>query len=595
MEKIRNLHITLEKSDESGAEFPLKNRMQISYNGLNLFIDDQNPATITKAGTNQKTPVRLKYWEKDDDSFTLYFTDEVKFSAGLNISDNEDANSNASDTSSFYAFAELPENISTLYIPFKFNSYMKIEGSEGTKTILSGKKMMWELNTPLTNEKLIGFSKNNSRISYAIHNNVKKFSFDSITEVALASQELYHDSRSAIKSNLISAFKANTQEVNLSEQVAISYVAAQAEIGNYTSAIEEIPVSLKKSKTRTYLSTPYFNSLVDMYKILETYIASTEVQISKAAATNSLDLFTVRNIACFLCISSNKAAVVQNLQNAASADIAHASLAQATGIIQTYIDLYKLMPEYAALLLPAVENCVSRIADACNYDGNALTISENDTFVSVIQAAETGMAMLRYGQLSQNPVYEKSGYVIVNSYLNGTNSFDLRTLANLYPILFYDNSYYPHFAKIDLTDGNWTWAWTCAQDIRYKKDTDGSITLSIDFPTTYTHYLIIKGIPRFTSIYIYDISFRTDPRFENYNSSGYVYQPESKTLLLKSRHKQATEDIRLDYTVRPVVVEPEPRPGVIDISPEAASDSDSENEEAEPSDEDSAINEEHLR
>ena len=42
MEKIRNLHITLEKSDESGAEFPLKNRMQISYNGLNLFIDDQN-------------------------------------------------------------------------------------------------------------------------------------------------------------------------------------------------------------------------------------------------------------------------------------------------------------------------------------------------------------------------------------------------------------------------------------------------------------------------------------------------------------------------------------------------------------------------
>ena len=161
--------------------------------------------------------------------------------------------------------------------------------------------------------------------------------------------------------------------------------------------------------------------------------------------------------------------------------------------------------------------------------------------------------------------------------------------------MFYDNSYYPHFAKIDLTDGNWTWAWTCAQDIRYKKDTDGSITLSIDFPTTYTHYLIIKGIPRFTSIYIYDISFRTDPRFENYNSSGYVYQPESKTLLLKSRHKQATEDIRLDYTVRPVVVEPEPRPGVIDISPEAASDSDSENEEAEPSDEDSAINEEHLR
>ena len=60
MEKIRNLHITLEKSDESGAEFPLKNRMQISYNGLNLFIDDQNPALITKRGTNYLITKRLQ-------------------------------------------------------------------------------------------------------------------------------------------------------------------------------------------------------------------------------------------------------------------------------------------------------------------------------------------------------------------------------------------------------------------------------------------------------------------------------------------------------------------------------------------------------
>ncbi|WP_027728361.1 hypothetical protein [Treponema sp. C6A8] len=591
MEKIRNLHITLEKSDESGSEFPLKNRMQISYNGLNLFIDDQNPATISKSGTNQKIPVRLQTWEQDENSFTLHFTDDVNLTVGLNILDSDNESNEPLD-SSLYAIADLPDNISALYLPFKLNSYMKIEGSEGSKTILSGKKKSWELYTPVTAEKLVGFTKSNSRLSYAIHNEVRKFNFESITDLAIADSALFYEVRNNIKTSLINAFKSNTLETNLNEQVAISYVAAQAESGNYTSAIEEVPASIKKSKTRTYLSTPYFNSLADMNKILETYIASTEMQIVKAATTNSLDLFTVRNIANFLCISENRAAVVQLLQNAANADISHTSLAQATGIIQTYIDLYTLMPEYAAVILPAVENCVARIGDACNYDGNTLTISENDTFVSVIQAAETGMALMRFGKIAENPVYEKSGYVIINSYLNGTNSFDLRTLSNLYPILFFDNSYYPHFEKIDVTDNHWTWAWTCAKDIRYKKDGDTSITLSIDFPTTYTHYLIIKGIPRFTSIYIYDISFRTDPRFENYNSSGYVYQADSKTLLLKSRHKQSTEDIRLDYSVRPVVVEPEPRPGVIDISPEAAKAStpEPENEEAEPSEEDSASN-----
>ena len=39
--------------------------------------------------------------------------------------------------------------------------------------------------------------------------------------------------------------------------------------------------------------------------------------------------------------------------------------------------------------------------------------------------------------------------------------------------------------------------------------------------------------------------FRTDPRFEIYNSSGYVYQNANKSLLIKSRHKSKTELIRL--------------------------------------------------
>ncbi len=48
-------------------------------------------------------------------------------------------------------------------------------------------------------------------------------------------------------------------------------------------------------------------------------------------------------------------------------------------------------------------------------------------------------------------------------------------------------------------------------------------------------------------LYIYDVAFRTDPRFESYNSSGYVYLKESSSLLLKSRHRSRREEIRLIY------------------------------------------------
>ena len=91
------------------------------------------------------------------------------------------------------------------------------------------------------------------------------------------------------------------------------------------------------------------------------------------------------------------------------------------------------------------------------------------------------------------------------------------------------------------------WAWTCARTISYDKESDDILNLTIDFPEGYTHYVIIKGLPHFSTIYIYDMAFRTDPRFETYNSSGYVYRQQSKTLLLKSRHKTRKENIRFDF------------------------------------------------
>ena len=191
--------------------------------------------------------------------------------------------------------------------------------------------------------------------------------------------------------------------------------------------------------------------------------------------------------------------------------------------------------------------CIERITDACSFENNVLTISENDTFLSVIQAVETGIAILRYGDLTGNTTLQKAGYVLVNSYMSEATSFDLRTLANLYPVIAYDNTFIPHFDLVKGAEGSSVVAWTCAKSISAEKDADGSMSLSIEFTEGDTNYIIFTGIPQFARIYIYDMLYRTDPRFETYNSSGYVYKAASGTLLLKSRHKAATETIRFEY------------------------------------------------
>jgi hypothetical protein len=99
-------------------------------------------------------------------------------------------------------------------------------------------------------------------------------------------------------------------------------------------------------------------------------------------------------------------------------------------------------------------------------------------------------------------------------------------------------------------------AWTCAQDITYTESADHSeATITITFPQNDTHYIILKEIKPFTGINIYGIAFHTDPRFESYNSSGYVYNEQTRTLFLKSRHKDNREVIKLFFN-RPVSARP---------------------------------------
>ena len=539
IEKIGNLQISLEKAEESPANSngtPLINKLRLSYNGFNLFFDNQNPIKVNSANDSQEiTQVTLTSYKKTSDlSYDFDFTNNVKLHVFL-TSLNSDSN--------FSINAVLPANIKSIEIPYNYSSNMKIKKEDSNRIIFEDRKNAWELEGYSFANKYVTFSHIGNSISYAPYQDTKEFTFDLITELAIANPENYRQTISSIKQNLISAFNSNTIEANITEQTAVSYIAAMSESGHYNQAIENIPQSLKNSPERTYLSAPYLNTLASMDLKLEAVIKSNQNLISSSAQNGSLNLLGIRNIAFFLYIHPNQNEVTTFLNKVAKIEVKNASLSQIVGIIQLYNDLLTLNEKYAAILHPLLDPCVDKIASMCNFNGSIITISENDTFISVVQAVEIGVALLRYGIISGNVEVQKAGYAIVNSYISESSSFDLRTLSNIYPIIAYDNWYYPHFAKIN--DSNKVWAWTCARDIKVNISSE-EVQYIIDFPESLTHYVILKGVPRFRTIYIYNMAFRTDPRFETYNSSGYVYKRENQTLLLKSRHKSRLEEIRID-------------------------------------------------
>ena len=564
LKKIGGMQISMARADSPDASIALKNEFEVTYNGITVYGNPQNAIKLlTKENSTAKELTLLNYTE-DENKLTLNFSDDIDLIFMLEQEDTE---------SPLTIYADVPKDTTDLFVPFSIGYNMKIQKEENNRIVLEGKKQNWSLHSNELSDNYIHFTYADNLAHYAIYDDTQKFTFDIITELAEAQSQAFAQTLATFTRNLQNAFKASLSDNSFTEQAAVSYIASMANEGKYKQAIEEIPADFKKSAARTYLSAPYLNNLAAMDTKLDSYISESNKTIKNAASSLSLDIFTTKDLAKLLCIYPDLSVVRTILTNAASVNTEEASLAQATGIILTYAELSQLNTDYAALLAPAIEGCLQKITESCSYENNMLTISENDTFVSVVQAVETGIALLRYGQASANTTYSKAGRVIINSYISESSSFDLRTLSTIYPTLAYDNLFYPRILLINSYGKDAMWAWTCAKSIAYNLDPKDGLTLTIDFPLEHTHYVIFKGIPAFEQIFIYDMAFRTDPRFETYNSSGYVYKTDSKTLLLKSRHKSELENIRMSYT--PVVKAapapaPAPKPAETAASPAPA-------------------------
>ena len=293
IKKIGNLQITLEALDEQTGIIVYKNKVRISYNGINFFCDDQNPATIIKDGTN--SAVQLVDVEQTEPlSITLNFTDDVKVTFELASEDN---------TSSLAIISDLPDGISDFSMAYSYSSNMAVQKVEKDSIVFAGKRNSWELAGHSVRAGYFDFTPRNFVATYSVYDANQKFSFDSIANEPIASAEQFAKTIGQFKRNLISAFEANNVEANVTEQVAVSYVAAQSETGNFTRAVENVPDSVKKGKQRTYLSAPYFNTLEEMNANLERQLkimSAVFPTVQKRVASTSLQF--IRFLTLFTCI-----------------------------------------------------------------------------------------------------------------------------------------------------------------------------------------------------------------------------------------------------------------------------------------------------
>lgn len=538
---IHSMRVTLMEAESSPGNTVLKNQFQVAYNGIQFIGDESHPVQFT---SNDKTHrAILRSWSSTDTSCTLIFSDGIKITFAL---------SDSSDTSPLMITGEFPEKISDVSITTKPLSGYTVTDQKSKQAILEGKNSTYTLIAPHLETTKLVFLQNSKFARYSAYVKQADFSIDTASELAGASRSEWQTTTNALGQAIISEFMRQkdsdvTFTTNLTEQTVVSYAAVMANAGRYNEALNTVPETFIKGTKRTYESAPFFGGLAKVTPGLEIQMENFKNMISQALITKSCDLFTQDYIDDYLLINEHDSSVMAFLSIPAELTDNNFTVAQATGILRAYAKLKKSDSENAERLAPVLEPCVKKIAESCKLDNNKVHMSENDVNLSVISAVSAGDAFISYGIASGNSTVEKVGYLIINSYLSDLAGLDLRTMCELYPITVHDNPYYPHFAKIRMLEGIPVWAWTIARDVKLTIDENRTLYIDIDFPLGLTHYAVICGINPFRRIQIYNMDFRTDPQFEIYNSSGYVYKTSMKGLLLKSRHKSQHEIIKLYY------------------------------------------------
>ncbi len=562
--------------DETGNRTPLL-PLHIVSNGLDFYITDQTPLTA-KTSNNEDITLKVLEYKKNEDSFSVVCSNGVLI----------DFNSYLSETIATVRISvSMPSEIETVYFPWKLTQSARLERQDGQIFLRYGKDRFI-----FRGGHGFGNSDDTSELPHLILSSSKKtaiyetyvqsesLDFDSIFRLPIATEEEYNKTKQLFRENALEYFSNVISSRNYNEELLTAYIAEKTFNGEYAKALVYAPASLLPKEKRTYISTTFYGNLAQNDKSLAAYHKKKLSGIESGITRAEISVFDRESLIPFL-INNSRVNLISALEKMASnAKQEDLNSFLAAGLLEAAMDYAFYFPSKQNIFMENSEKYENVLKDSLISIDNGLYISSDKKTIDTEKTLQAASILIRYGNsYPDKDSWRAVGQALYSSIfsLGGNSSslpasFDIQgdkakklgLMANdalilhaekLYPVAIKDNPHYPHEESLALKAEPGIWAWTSAHDINVLKNDAKIFSFRISAKTGDTHYMIIRGIRPFYRIQVYGIDFRSDPRFEIYNSSGYVYDERTRTLLLKIKHKKDDEDIVL-FLGRP----PEPVP-----------------------------------
>jgi hypothetical protein len=455
------------------------------------------------------------------------------------------------------------EDVTGIELPFRLQRRTSIQSSRDGQFIVSADGVNYTFgSSPIdADRRLLLIKPDGDLVSYRTLPEFNVFSPDDFVLREAAVAETYDAAITRWIDQNFSLWSRSISGLD-NEDIVIALAGEAYNRGSYGAAVNAVSSAFLNGTNRTYESSVYLGDLDDAYR---GFIAADSEKLSRLTRMineRSLEFLLEPRVFEFLSVRGQ-----QNLMDAAAdlvdtIDPAILALDLVPGIFEGYTDWEAsggADNPFRRLLDPAWSVVSGNLIRTDNVppgmnagdqgalEGRVLLLyngAEDHEF-----NLRLGKALLACAETVRNNSWAAVGRSVILSALYGTGEdYDSAhsELANarLYRILR-PNGAYPRVVALAPQPAN-SWALTAAPALSITQDNNG-LTIDVTFLVGETHYMIIRGVPPFNRLQLYNIDFRTDPQFERYDSSGWSYSTQEQTLILKMLHRSQVERIRIIF------------------------------------------------
>jgi hypothetical protein len=357
------------------------------------------------------------------------------------------------------------------------------------------------------------------------------------------------------------------------EELVMAFLAEAGRRGAYMSALQLIPESFRLTEL-TYLSSPYLGRLDRALETLSEDLRAESARFTTQIRETPRVLLEGSHVFKYWTLSGGANLIEERGMYARAADPASLSFYETAGIIESSNDWAAFSPNSENPFGHLVPRALELITAGLIKDETTSSIfvlgdaegSMNERTVDTEYNIRLALVLAAYGDRTGDSGWAGIGRSLALSILsltddnaalprqlieNGTGSLEalpddgeIVSAARLYAILM-PSPYYPRAAGLDTVQTG-LWVWTASPSVRGVFQ-NNILDITVNFPVGWSHHLLIRGVSPFNKIQLRDVDYRSDPRFEQYNTHGWRYSAAEQTLQVKIVQRAEEEHIRIFY------------------------------------------------